>query len=152
MKLAEALILRADAQKRIAELRQRLNDSALIQEGTEPPEDPGRLLAEVDRTAAELNALIKRINRTNITTAFDATRTLTDALADRDSLMLERGIITDVAKAASKRSDRFSRSEIKNVPTVDIAALQNRADDLARRHRELDSRIQQINWNTELLD
>ena len=33
MKLAEALVLRADLQKRIAQMRQRLQQSALVQEG-----------------------------------------------------------------------------------------------------------------------
>ena len=37
MKLAEALIQRADCQKRIAQLRQRLTRSAKVQEGEQPP-------------------------------------------------------------------------------------------------------------------
>ncbi len=49
MKLAEALILRADAQKRIQQLRERLNRSAKTQEGELPPEDPQELLAELER-------------------------------------------------------------------------------------------------------
>ena len=41
MKLAEALILRADMQKRIQQLRERLNRSARVQEGdTTPENDP----------------------------------------------------------------------------------------------------------------
>ncbi len=38
MKLAEALANRADLQKRVEQMR--LQKSALIQEGTNPPEDP----------------------------------------------------------------------------------------------------------------
>lgn len=159
MKLSEALIRRADTQKRIAQLRSRLITSSLVQEGSTPPEDPLRLLAELDRAVAELNGLIKRINRTNAATVFDATRTLTDAsrtltdaIADRDTLMLERSVIVELAEAASMQSQRYSRSELKSVATVDVGALQDRADELARRHRELDTRIQQINWNTDLLD
>ena len=48
MKLAEALVLRADVQKRIAQMRVRLQQSALIQEGEQPPEDPKELLTELD--------------------------------------------------------------------------------------------------------
>ena len=40
MKLSEALVLRADIQKRIEQLRERLKTSALVQEGERPPEDP----------------------------------------------------------------------------------------------------------------
>jgi len=47
MKLAEALHLRADLQKRIAQLGDRLNNNARVQEGDEPAEDPAVLLAEL---------------------------------------------------------------------------------------------------------
>ena len=40
MKLAEALILRADLQKRIDQLRVRLNNNAKVQENDEPSEKP----------------------------------------------------------------------------------------------------------------
>lgn len=40
MKLAEALVLRADIQKKLASLRQRIGKNAIIQEGSEPQEAP----------------------------------------------------------------------------------------------------------------
>ena len=40
MKLAEALIVRSDYQKRIEQLRNRLLQNAKIQEGETPNEDP----------------------------------------------------------------------------------------------------------------
>ncbi|MDR2809475.1 MAG: DIP1984 family protein, partial [Tannerellaceae bacterium] len=40
MKLAEALSIRADLQKRIAGLKERLKNSSKIQEGDVPFEDP----------------------------------------------------------------------------------------------------------------
>ncbi|EDL65932.1 DIP1984 family protein [Bacillus sp. SG-1] len=40
MKLAEALLERADLQKRLAQMTGRLERSAVIQEGEDPPEDP----------------------------------------------------------------------------------------------------------------
>ena len=48
MKLAEALILRADCQKRLHEIKQRLIRSAKVQEGEEPPEQPQALLEELN--------------------------------------------------------------------------------------------------------
>jgi hypothetical protein len=45
MKLAEALILRADSQKRVEQLRQRLTRAARVQEGENPPENPQELMA-----------------------------------------------------------------------------------------------------------
>lgn len=58
MKLAEALILRADYQKRIAQLQQRLIRSARVQEGEQPPEDPQELVTELETTTTELTRLI----------------------------------------------------------------------------------------------
>ena len=44
MKLAEALILRADAKKRLLQLQERLKRSARVQEGDTVPESPTELL------------------------------------------------------------------------------------------------------------
>ena len=57
MKLAEALILRADLQKRIAQLSARLKDSAKVQEGDEPTEDLKALFAELDQMLAQQEML-----------------------------------------------------------------------------------------------
>ena len=65
MKLAEALILRADCKKRLEQLKARVIRNAKVQEGDQPAEEPQGLLAEVERVARELAELVKRINRTN---------------------------------------------------------------------------------------
>ena len=44
MKLAEALQERADLNRRIEQLRYRLGNNALMQEGEKPAEDPAALL------------------------------------------------------------------------------------------------------------
>ena len=54
MKLAEALNLRADLQKRIANLRERLIKNAKVQEGDTPSEDPNMLLNELNDNIIEL--------------------------------------------------------------------------------------------------
>lgn len=152
MKLSEALIRRADAQTRIAQLRQRLSQSALVQEGERPPEDPKQLLKELDRLLVELTGLIKQINHTNSVTPFDAGKTLTDALAERDILILERTVLASLAQAAAHSQGRYSRSEVKYVPTVNVADIQKQMDGLARQHRELDTRIQELNWQVDLVE
>src|SRR5207237_1352535 len=50
MKLAEALILRADCQKRMAQLKGRLLVNAKVQEGDAPAETPQRPLPDVGRS------------------------------------------------------------------------------------------------------
>jgi len=152
MKLAEALINRADAEKQIAQLQQRLVRSAKVQEGDEPPENPQTLLDETTSLINELQALIQNINRTNAATAFDEHRTLTDALAERDMLMKERTILAHIIEVAAVTQPRYGGSEIKFISTVDIASLQTQVDNLSRRYREIDSAIQQLNWTIDLIE
>jgi hypothetical protein len=47
MKLAEALIERADLQKKISEIEERLDRVSKVQEGETPAEDPNLLLKEL---------------------------------------------------------------------------------------------------------
>ena len=151
MKLAEALILRADCKKRFEQLKARALRGAKVQEGDEPAERPDELLRELERVAAELADLIKRINRTNTATAFADGKSVSDALAERDVLSLRRGLYADLAATAAVTQDRYTRTEVKYVSTINIAAAQQRADELARAYRELDARVQELNWQTELL-
>ena len=151
MKLAEALILRADIQKRLAQLRERLGRSAKVQEGENPPENPQALLAEHQRIIAEFTDIVKRINRTNAATPFANLGTLTDALAERDALAMERTTLQNLIQATAAPEMRYGRAEIKYLATIDIAAVQQQIDDLARRYRELDTAIQQMNWQIDLL-
>jgi len=152
MKLAEALILRADSQKRLEQLKQRLLSNAKVQEGDNPAENPTGLINELEELTAELTALIQKINRTNVNTFLEAGVTVADGLAQRDILKVKHTIYRDLARAATITADRFTRSEIKFVSTVNVADIQRVADQLAKEHRELDAAIQAINWNTELME
>lgn len=152
MKIAEALILRADSQKRIEQLRSRLVNSAKVQEGEQPPENPQSLLAELDATVNELTNLIQKINRTNSQTILEENLTISDALAKRDTLSLKRNVYDSLLQSASYLQARYSRTEIKSVSTVNLVEIQTEIDRLSRDYRLLDTKIQQANWNTELLD
>lgn len=50
MKLAEALLLRADLKKKLTSLRERINRNAILQEGEAPKEKVSDLLAEASST------------------------------------------------------------------------------------------------------
>ena len=65
MKLAEALIERADVQRRLAQLQSRLLQNAQYQEGESPAEDPAALLEEYRRANEALHRLIVQINLAN---------------------------------------------------------------------------------------
>lgn len=152
MKLAEALILRADAQKRIEQLKQRILRNAQVQEGDRPAEEPTELVNELERAAEGLVQLIQRINRTNSATALEAGMTLSDALAVRDVLKLRQSVYRDLAQAATISQARYSRSEVKFQSTVKVADMQKQADELAKLYRDLDARIQAANWTVELVE
>lgn len=151
MKLAEALILRADSQKRFAQLQARLIGNAKIQEGDEPAENPTELIKELEGVAAELVNLIKRINKTNSATVVANGKTVSDVLAERDVLAMRRAAYNNLALNAAVAQGRLTRSEIKYVSTVKVAEIQKRSDELAKDYRELDARIQELNWQTELI-
>ncbi len=161
MKLAEALALRGDAQKRLAQLQSRAVASARYQEGEEPAERSTDLLAQARATTDEIEALIRRINRTNAATELEPGVTITDAIAQRDVLALRRKLVTAVADAAAGHrggpeihmwAERQMRSELRQLTDVPVGDLRREADDLARRHRELDVRLQAANWATELIE
>src|SRR5207244_11112758 len=112
MKIAEALALRADLQKRLEQLKQRLVKNARIQEGDTPAEDPVELQSELEKSAQELTALIQRINRTNAGSRF-GNRTIADALAERDVLKIRYNAYRELAAAAETNQGHTTRSQVK---------------------------------------
>lgn len=150
MKLAEALILRVDTQKRIAALRERLTSNAKVQVGDTPAEDPEELMRELDRLTGTLIGLISDINRTNAATVVDG-KNLADMLAERDARATQASIIRDFLKEASNKVDRYSAKEIATASTVNVAAKQKELDALSQSIRQLDTRIQGLNWTTDVL-
>ena len=150
MKLATALSERADLQKRISELGNRLNQNAKVQEGDAPAEDPKALLEELDTDLIRLEELISRINKTNNLTVTDG-KTLTDLLAKKDCLKQRIGIMRDFLDNASAKVNRYSQTEIKIMSTVPVADLQKSIDKWSQELRETDEMIQGLNWTTELI-
>lgn len=157
MKLAEALLLRADRNRTCEQLRARIVSSARYQEGEEPPESAEELVQTARGVLDELQSLIQNINRTNAATNMPDGRTVSDALAERDVLRLRYSLVTTAAEAASGGGRhgamiRTTRSELKVVTDLDVRALRREASDVARRIRELDAEIQQVNWTTDLME
>lgn len=157
MKLAEALLLRADRNRTFSQLQARIQTSARYQEGEQPPENAQDLIATAAGVLDELERLIRSINRTNAMTVMPDGRTVSDALAERDVLRQRYSLLTSAAEVASGSGQRgfamrATRSELKIVTDLDVRALRQQASDIARRTRELDAEIQQVNWTTELIE
>ncbi|MCR8644469.1 DIP1984 family protein [Paenibacillus sp. N1-5-1-14] len=152
MRLAEALVLRADCQKRIAQLKQRLERVVKVQEGETPAEDSNSLLAELEKVIQEHSIWVRKVNKTNSLTPYDDKLSLTDALAQRDQWMQHRKILSDLLDQSTIKQERYSRSEVVYIRTIDVAAVQKQVDDLSKEYREIDLKIQELNWTVDLIE
>ena len=150
MKLAEALIIRADIQKRICQLKSRLKDSAKVQEGDVPAEDVKDLMIELDDNLTQLESLIYRINVTNMQTIHEG-ETLTRMMARKDVLTTRVNVMREMVAHVTESDTRYGRNEIKYVRTVDVAQLRRDTDLVSKQLRELDIKIQGLNWTIELI-
>lgn len=151
MKLAEALQERADLNRRIEQLRYRLGNNVLVQEGEKPAEDPAALLKELEECLSRLEWLIARINLTNCTVRVKE-ETLTELIARRDVLTLRAEAYRRLVEEASQNTHRATRTEIKILSTVDVPSLQKQADDASRALRLLDNTLQATNWTADLME
>lgn len=151
MKLAEALKLRADLQKTVEQLKSRLIDNVKVQEGDLPAEQPSVLFAELDNILPQLETLIVKINLTNTQTKIDD-KTMTQLLAEKDVLQKKLDIYRSAYSHAIIRNDRYSRNEIRFISIIDGELLQKNINTISKQYRELDLKIQQANWTTELID
>jgi hypothetical protein len=150
MKLAEALQIRADLNRQIAQLRNRINNNALVQDGLTPNENPYELLKQLNSSINQLEELIFRINLTNCYTTVENT-SLTQLMAQRDCLIIRINAYKDLVESASENTARATRTEILIKPTVEVKEIQKMVDSLSKQLRELDNKIQQINWLAELM-
>ncbi len=151
MKLAEALQERADLNRRIEQLRSRINLNVLVQEGEKPNEDPAALIAEMDAAIDRLEQLMAAINRTNSATVVEG-RTLTQIIAEKDALKLRQSAYRDILYSASQNTHRARNTEIRILSAIPVAELQKKADDLSRDLRNLENLLQSSNWLTDLLE
>lgn len=149
MKLAEALQERADLNRNIDQLKNRLINNALVQEGEKTPEDPAKLKKELDESLSRLEYLMARINISNANIHSDQ-MTLTEMIAAKDMLTLKISTYKDVAYAASQAPKRARNTEIRIKPSIDVADWQKSIDKMSKTLRELDNKLQESNWTTEL--
>ena len=151
MKLAEALQERADLNRKIEELRRRLGNVILVQEGEEPAEDPAELLEELNAAVARLEELMSAINLTNCRTKANG-MTLTALIARKDALMVKLSAYRDLVYSASQSTSRARGTEIKVKALLKASDLQKVADRTAKEVRELDNLLQETNWKTKLIE
>lgn len=155
MKLGEALALRADLQKRMHRVQALVLENATVQEGDAAAIDPGGLLGEYRRLADEHESLVRRINRTNVGARIDAfgePLSLADAVVRRERIAREAKLLREVAREALPKRNRYLRTEVKHIPTLDVPRILAEADRLSKAHRELDTLVQRANWEVDMTD
>ena len=154
MKLAEALIERAGLKNSLAQIANRMNENALVEEGENPDENVTDLRRLYEQKMEKLNILICRINKTNHETKLDGI-SMANAIVQRDCIKSKIKVYRELKETAVKKRSSFSRgwgeSSVKIVRTVDTAEIQKIIDKLSQQYRELDTNIQRYNWNVELL-
>lgn len=150
MKLAEALLIRSDLQKKLAQLKGRISSNVRVQEGDTPAEDPEQLLKDASLIISELHSLIMRIHRTNAAAVANNGKPMLELLVERDSLQTRHKLLTDSIEAANNEEGRYSYREIKWQVILSIPALQKQADDLAQQLRQLNLIVQASNWQIDL--
>ncbi len=134
------------------QLTERVKANALVQEGDSPSEKAEDLLAEFSQVADEFESIVSRINRTNLAVNISDGRTLTEAIARRDTLKFHINIWRQAADAAAVRQIRGTKSEIRLVSVINVREAREKADLFSKELRELDTKIQAANWTNDLLD
>lgn len=151
MKLAEALQERSDLNTKISQLKTRLTNNAVVQEGEQPAEKPAELLAELDKAVARLEYIIAKINLSNCTIKVDG-KTLTEIIAKKDCLAEKVSALQSLITVASRPLNRISRTEIKMLSTINVPEIQKESDMISAQIRSLNTTLQQTNWTADLIE
>ena len=151
MKLAEALSLRKDLETRISKIKDRLENIVRIQEGDKPAEEPQELMDELDRCLGQLELLIFNINVTNMGIVTDDGRSMTKLLAQRDILKKRIDVLRNTFNEATNSGSLYSY-EIRYVTTIEVKPLRRELDKYSQEYRQLDMKIQELNFTNDLVE
>lgn len=105
MKLAEALLIRSDMQKKLAQIKGRIRSNAKVQEGDTPNEDPSHLMIEASQVITELSTLIERIHRTNAVAKTDKDQSMLTLLVEREALEMRHKLLIEAIEATDTEAD-----------------------------------------------
>ena len=152
MKLAEALLIRSDMQKKLAQIKGRIRSNVKVQEGDIPNEDPNALMIDASQIITELSVLIERIHRTNTIAKTDQGQSMMTLLVERDTLEMRHKLLIDAIEATDTEADRYSHREIKWNIMISVAGIQKQADDIAMKLRKINIVIQANNWQVDLIE
>jgi len=152
MLLAESLLRKAVLKKELEALEQRMSESARIPQDEEPADDYLVLLREYSEKENELREMNLRILATNNNAVFREGETISQAIIRRDSLKRVVSMYNKLLSAAiGSGRGMFASRDIKYRRIVNMDKVRSEMDKTAIQYRDLDIKLQQLNWNTELL-
>ena len=155
MKIAEGLITKADLEDKIYNLYSRASSNLLVQEGEDVQEDPIKLIQSIEEANSSLVELKSKIHKANSQYMLvdedgnSLGMTIQEGLARVEGLISLASKLRNLAEKATPQN-RYSKSEIKFLTTVDAQELQAKADELSMKARNLDIAIQRTNWIVDL--
>lgn len=153
MKLAEALLLRADIVKKVAGVQERLSRNCVHIEGRKPEEDPVKLLEENFLVIDKLEQVISKINHANTVNTLPDGMTITQAMARRDTYIKRHSVLTTVINSCRNvgvQDNMYDDKKIVRVSPFTVKDIRKQADDLSAKIREINARIQETNWKVEI--
>jgi hypothetical protein len=95
--------------------------------------------------------LVRQINATNSATDFGDGMTIADAIAMRDSLGARYRAYQTMYDAGTISVSRYNQNEIKFVRYTNLKEIQGQLDKLAKEYREMDTKLQGVNWAVDLV-
>ena len=75
---------------------------------------------------------------------------LTQMIVRKDALKLRLSVMRDLLKHVVE-NERYARLEIRYVRTVDVGELRKVTDNYSKQLRNLDMRLQSLNWSVDLI-
>jgi len=149
MKLGEALLLKAELEKKSKDLLERVIRNARVEEGAEPAELPAELLNQFEGVEMELCTLNSRIRHANQTVMVNGS-TIAHMLNQRRCLEKISQEYNSAAGESYKDFRRLKMTEIREETVLDVALLRKSASKFAKERRLLNLRIQNANWAVDI--
>lgn len=153
IRLAQALNSRARLRENMVDLKNRITNNLLVQEGDTPAEQPRDLLELYERCAYEYYRLAADINNANINirTEYDGVEmSLMEMITLRDRYQTIHKMYKAAADGLVPSIPRFGRNEIKFVQSMNPDSCRALANRYAKCVREIDDKIQMMNWVTDI--
>ena len=88
---------------------------------------------------------------TNVQATIDG-ESLIRLIARRDVLSKRVAIMGNIVNQIGSNDIRFGKNEIRSIRTVDVRELHKEVDKYSKQLRELDLKIQELNWTVELVE